>query len=181
MKIPQLKSNQLFINTLVLFSTILSQPVQAQSDFSGQQFAYATVRETAFTRPVNTRLNDIPAQTYRHFTKHYQQAEAPTWSRVSAGFQVVFRQQGVLSQAIYDEKGSFQHAIRYLDLSQVDADLLKKIRKAFPGYETDIVSEINNECRMVYLITLKSPYSMKSVLYREGEFHLIDDLDYAGL
>jgi hypothetical protein len=181
MKIPQLKSNLLSISALALFSTLFSQPVQAQSELTGQPMAYVSARETAFMRPTNTRLNDIPAQTYRHFAKHYQQAEAPAWSRVSGGFRVQFRQQGVLSQAVYDEKGSFQHAIRYLDLAQVDSDLLKKIRKAFPGYETDIVSEVNNESRIVYLITLKNPYSMKSVLYREGEFHLIDDLDYAGL
>lgn len=181
MKIPQLKSNSLFFSTLALFSILLSQPLQAQTDFSGHPVAYAAARETAFIRPINTRLNDIPAQTYRHFAKHYQQAEAPAWSRVSGGFQVLFRHQGALCQAMYDEKGSFQHAIRYLDLEQVDSDLLKKIRKAFPGYDTDIVSEVNNESRIVYLITLKNQYSMKSVLFREGEFYLIDDLDYAGL
>jgi hypothetical protein len=55
------------------------------------------------------------------------------------------------------------------------------MKREFPGFEPDIVSEINNDTRTVYIITLKSAHSMKSVLYKEGSFQVIDDLEYAGL
>lgn len=181
MKIPQLKSNMLFISALALISATTPQLLSAQTGLSGQQFAFASPQEPAFSRPANTRLNDIPAQAYRHFAKHYQQARETTWAKVSAGYQVQFRQNEVTSQVNYDDKGTFQQAIRYLEPEQVDADMVKRIRKAFPGYQLDIVSEINNECRIIFLITIKNQYAMKSVLLREGEFHLIDDLEYAGL
>lgn len=181
MKIPQLKSNVLFISLLAAITTIPTELTYAQSDPFGQHLAFASVREKAFSRPENTRLNDIPTQAYRHFAKHYQQANEAAWSRVSSGYRVQFRQNGVTSQVSYDEKGTFQQAIRYLEPGQVDIDLVKRIQKAFPGYQLDIVSEINNECRIVFLITLKNQYTMKSVLLREGAFYLIDDLDYAGL
>jgi hypothetical protein len=181
MKIPQLKSNLLFISALIPVSLLLTQPLHAQSDLSGPQIAYSSARETAFSRPSNARLNDIPTVAYRHFAKIYlQHAEGTTWTRVSNGYQARFQDNGILCQVSYDEKGTFRQAIRYLEPAQADADLVRRIRKAFPGYEPDIISEINNECRIVYLITMKNQYTMKSVLLREGEFQLIDDLDYAG-
>ena len=181
MKIPQLKSNMLIINVFFTISTLLPLALSAQADPAGQHLAYATTRDNQFLRPVNTRLNDIPAQAYRHLSKNYPQAREAAWSRVSGGYQARFQENGIMTQVCYDERGAFRQAIRYLEAGQADAELLKKLGRAFPGYQPDIISEINNECRIVYLITLKNQYSMKSVLYREGEFQLIDDLDYAGL
>jgi hypothetical protein len=181
MKIPQLKSNMLLINALFVVSAALPLSLGAQTGPTRQQMAYTQTGDNVFSRPSNARLNDIPIQAYRHFAKHYQQARETAWSRVSTGYQVRFQQNGVVSQAYYNENGSFRHAIRYLEPAQVDADLVKRLRKAFPGYQLDIVSEINNESRIVFLITMKNQYTMKSVLLREGEFQLIDDLDYAGL
>jgi hypothetical protein len=130
--------------------------------------------------PVNVRLNEIPSEAYRHFNRQFSNANEASWSAINKGFQVNFQQDGTLSQAFYDRQGRFLHAIRFLTASQCDQDLVQRVQREFPGYQLDIISAVSNEFRTVYLITLKSSHAMKSVLYRDGSFSMIDDLDYAG-
>jgi hypothetical protein len=181
MKIPSIKSNFLLINVLFSIGCMAPALLTAQSTGTNQSFAYAPPNELAYTRPANARLNDIPSIAYRHFAKNFPQAEQTIWSKLSGGYQVRFNASGILNQANYDRHGNFLHGIRYLEAGQIDGQILKRLKREFPGFDPDIVSEVNNESRTVYVITLKSAFSMKSVILREGVFQVIDDLDYAGL
>jgi hypothetical protein len=181
MKIQALKSNFLLINVLVAISALSPLALVAQADAVNQMLAHSQARQTDYARPANTRLNEIPVQAYRHFARNFSHAEETSWSKVAGGFLVRFQSSGTLNQASYDRYGNFLHGIRYLAPTQIDAHLLKRMKREFPGFEPDIVSEINNDTRTVYIITLKSAHSMKSVLYKEGSFQVIDDLEYAGL
>ena len=130
--------------------------------------------------PVNVRLNEIPSEAYRHFNRQFSGATETSWSAINKGYQVNFQEDGKVSQAFYDRQGRFLHAIRFLTAAQCDQDLLQRVQREFPGYQVDIISAVSNEFRTVYLITLKNSHTMKSVLYRDGSFSMIDDLDYAG-
>ena len=142
--------------------------------------ASATDTRSGRPNPVNVRLNEIPSEAYRHFNRQFATAAEASWSAIHKGFQVNFQQDGVLSQAFYDRQGRYLHSIRFLSPAQCDQDLLQRLQREFPGFQTDIISAVSNEFRTVYLITLKSTHTMKSVLYRDGSFSMIDDLDYAG-
>jgi hypothetical protein len=181
MKIPSIKSNYLLINVLFGIGCLVPALLSAQATGTNQSLAYSSLSEQAYTRPANTRLNDIPSHAYRHFAKNYPQAEQTIWSKQSGGYQVRFNASGTLCQANYDRFGNFLHGIRYLEAGQIDGQLLRRLKREFPGFDPDIVSEVNNESRTVYVITLKNAFSMKSVVLREGVFQVIDDLDYAGL
>lgn len=180
MKIPYLKPNLLLINALIAISTSNPHALVAQTDAGSAVLAYHQATERSFSRPVNARLNDIPVQAYRHFVRNFSQAAEESWSKQTSGYQVRFKSSGVLCQASYDRFGNFMYGVRFLEAGQIDGQILKKLKHEFPGYEPDIVSEINNESRTVYMITLKNQYSMKSVLFKEGSFQVIDDLEYAG-
>lgn len=162
--------------------TTAFSPVEltAQSDPLRVTMTSTLTAEPGHPRPENARLNDIPAQAYRHFHKNFSKVEGASWSRDSRGFQVRFQREGIPSQAYYDHHGNFRYAVRYFDASQCDAQVMEKVKRAFPGYQPDIISEINNEVRLVYLLTLKNESSVKSIMIRDGDIQLIDDLSYAG-
>ena len=92
-----------------------------------------------------------------------------------------FTESDQLNLVYYDNEGSFQYAVRYLAENDLNHDLQKRLKREFPGYQFDILSEINNEVRTVFLVTLKNKYSMKSLMIDQGEIKVIEDLNYAGL
>lgn len=180
MKMNRLTQGFLLLGMMSVTTAFSPVELTAQADPVGLTMAGAHAVEPGYPRPVNARLNDIPAQAYRHFHKNFSKVEGISWARVNRGFQVRFAWDGIPGQANYDPYGNFLYSVRYFDASQCDALVMDKVKRAFPGYQTDIISEINNDIRIVYLITLKNESSMKSIMIRDGEIQQIDDLSYAG-
>ncbi len=86
-----------------------------------------------------------------------------------------------MSLAYYDNQGAFLYSVKYFEESDLNNDLQKRLKREYPGFQFDILTEINNEIKTIYLVTLKNKYSMKSLLIEQGEIRVIDDLNYAGL
>jgi hypothetical protein len=165
----------------LLLATVAFSPVRlkAQEEQAKKTLSQYVADETGYPRPLNVRLNEIPGQAYRHFHKNFSKVESVTWARGNRGYQVRYQAEGIPGQAFYDQHGNFQYSVRYLDVAQCDAVILERLKREFPGYQADIISEVNNESRLAYLVTLKNAFSMKSVMIRDGEVQVIDDLAYA--
>jgi hypothetical protein len=174
MKINRLTQGFLLAGMMSVTTAFSPVELTAQADPVGVYEALP-----GYPRPVNIRLNEIPGQAYRHFQKNFSRVEAVSWSRENRGFQVRFQRDGLPSQAHYDLHGNFRYAVRYFEAGQFDAQIMDRIKRAFPGYQPDIISEIDNDTRLVYLVTLKNDFSMKSIMVRDGDIQVIDDLSYA--
>jgi hypothetical protein len=178
-KIKRLTYKLLAISLLHASVVFIPVMLKAQEEAAKKAQSLYMVEETGYSRPLNVRLNEIPAQAYRHFHKNFSKVASVSWVRGSRGYQVQYLAEGLPGQAYYDQHGNFEYSVRYFELAQFDAVILDRLKREFPGYQADIISEVNNETRRVYLVTLKSAFSMKSVMIRDGEVQVIDNLDYA--
>jgi hypothetical protein len=178
-KINRLTYKLLAIN--LLLATVAFSPVRlkAQEEPAKKIPLEYAVDESGYSRPLNVRLNEIPGQAYRHFYKNFPKVASVSWARGCRGYEVRYQAEGIPCQALYDQYGNFQYSVRYLEVAQCDAVILERLKREFPGYQADIISEVNNDTRLVYLVTLKNAISMKSVMIRDGEVQVIDDLAYA--
>jgi hypothetical protein len=129
----------------------------------------------------NVRLNEINILAFRHFRKNYPLVEQEYWEKTQHGLTVRFKDSDKMSLAYYDNQGAFLYSVKYFEESDLNIDLQKRLKREYPGFQFDILTEINNETKTIYLVTLKNKYSMKSLLIEQGEIRVIDDLNYAGL
>jgi hypothetical protein len=129
----------------------------------------------------NVRLNEINTLAFRHFRKNNPQVEQEYWEKTQHGLTVRFKDSDKMSLAYYDNHGAFLYSVKYFEESDLNIDLQKRLKREYPGFQFDILTEINNETKTIYLVTLKNKYSMKSLLIEQGEIRVIDDLNYAGL
>lgn len=173
--------NPLFTILLVAIFSASSSSLVAQGGFRK-----SLIREYGYQAGIpqvqsNVRLNEINTLAFRHFRKNYASVEQAYWEKNQHGFMAKFTESDQLNLVYYDNEGSFQYSVRYLAENDLNHDLQKRLKREFPGYQFDILSEINNEVRTVYLVTLKNKYSMKSLMIDQGEIKVIEDLNYAGL
>jgi hypothetical protein len=163
------------------FSLLFSDDLVAQGGFKK-----AIYKESGYAmseQPVqsNIRLNEINPQVFRHFRKNYPTVEQEYWEKTNNGLIAHFKNADNISLAYYDNQGAFLYSVKYFEESALNNDLHKRIKKEYPGFQFDILSEVNNEIKTIYLLTLKNKYSMKSLIIDQGEIRVIDDLNYAGL
>jgi hypothetical protein len=178
--------SKIFCKPLVIIaiggiSLLLSSEMMAQGNFKK-----AIYKESGFSGPdhqvqSNVRLNEINPQAFRHFRKNYPSVEQEYWEKTQNGFTAHFKEGDKLSLAYYDHQGGFLYSVKYFEESDLNNELQKRLKREYPGFQFDILTEINNETKTVYLVTLKNKYAMKSLLIDQGEIRVIDDLNYAGL
>lgn len=163
------------------FFTLLTFQVGAQENWKKAVYQSDNFSEKGHSFQSNVRLNEINTQAFRHFRKSFPAIESEYWEKNQNGFMARFKESNKFTMVYYDNQGSFQYSVKYFEESDLDEEIQKRIKKEYPGFQLDIVTEINNEIRNVYLVTLKNKYSMKSLLINQGEIQVIDDLNYAGL
>jgi hypothetical protein len=164
-----------------LASSLLSSPssMTAQGRVDHVYFASMGVGNRDISRSNVLRLNDIPALAARHLHKNYQKTESVSWSRKQGGYVATLNQDGRLHQINYDQAGNFQYSIRFLEVKDLGEQMLKQIKKEYPAFAFDIIAEVKNEIRTEIILTLKNEYVMKSLMIRNGQIQVIDQLDYA--
>jgi len=167
--------------TTICFFSLLQVTVHAQGNWKKAINHHGNLDESAQSFQSNVRLNEINTQAFRHFRKNYPSVEQEYWEKTRNGYTVRFKESDKLSLAYYDNQGGFLYAVKYFVESDMDIELQKRLKREYPGYQFDILTEINNEIKTVYLVTLKNKYSLKSLMIDQGEIRVIDDLNYAGL
>lgn len=179
MKIPNFKSKILIISALA--SSLLVSPVvlTAQGEHEFLYLASLKHGESRVSGNFTPRLNEIPALAARHLAKNYQRANEITWARKSSGFVASIQQDGYVLQVNYDQAGNFQYAVRFVQLRDLGGDICRQISKLYPGFSADIVAEVKSDFRTEYILTIKNESSMKSLMVRDGQIQVIDDLSYA--
>jgi len=181
-----MKMSKIFCKPLIIILTgaislLFSSKIVAQGNFKKALF-----RESGYAVPEqkvqsNVRLNEINPQAFRHFRKNHPNVEQEYWEKTQNGLIAHFKNGDNFSVAYYDNQGAFLYSVKYFEESALNNELQKRIKREYPGYQFDILSEVNNEIKTIFLVTLKNKYTMKSLVIDQGEIRVIDDLNYAGL
>lgn len=169
--------------TIFLCTLVLLFPIGLKAQSSGKKHNNQESGFNVSDHPVqsNVRLNEINILAFRHFRKNNPQIEQEFWEKTQHGLIVRYKDSEKQSLAYYDNYGAFLYSVKYFEESDLNNDLQKRLKREYPGFQFDILTEINNEIKTIYLVTLKNKYSMKSLLIEQGEIRVIDDLNYAGL
>ena len=165
----------------ICFIFLLQATVHAQGNWKKGTNQHGNVPEVMQMIQSNVRLNEINTQAFRHFRKNNPLIEHEYWEKTQNGLTVRYKDSDKLGLAYYDNQGAFLYTVKYFEESDLNIDLQKRLKREYPGFQFDILTEINNEIKTIYLVTLKNKYSMKSLLIDQGEIRVIDDLNYAGL
>lgn len=163
------------------FSLLFSGNLMAQGGFKKAIYKESGFIGSDHQVQSNVRLNEINPQAFRHFRKNYPTVDQEYWEKTQNGFTAHFKESDRISLAYYDNQGGFLYSVKYFEEADLNSDLQKRLKREYPGFQFDILTEINNETKTVYLVTLKNKYAMKSLLIDQGEIKVIDDLNYAGL
>jgi len=134
-----------------------------------------------FTRDFtsNARLNEINPQAFRHFKKNFPSISNEYWYKTQNGFIVKYIDRNIISQAFYDQRGSFEYGIKYFEEKDLSREMKNRINKEFPGYSIDVVSEVISDENIVYLLSLKNKMMVKNIMMTENELKVIEDISYA--
>jgi hypothetical protein len=181
MKVSKLFCKPLIIIVIGAISMLFSSKMVAQGNIKKGFY-----KESGYAIPEhlvqsNVRLNEINPQAFRHFRKNYPSVEQEYWEKTQNGLIAHFKNAENISLAYYDTQGAFLYSVKYFEESALNNELQKRIKREYPGFQFDILTEVNNETKTILLVTLKNKYAMKSLIIDQGEIRVIDDLNYAGL
>ena len=143
--------------------------------FNSSSSAQGVIREFSS----NLRLNDINPQAFRHFKKNYSSVSNEYWSKTDAGFVVKYTENQVISQVFYDQRGAFMYGIKYFEEKDLSKEIRSMVHKEFPEYQIDVVSEINSDANVIYLMSLKNKMTVKNIMISETGLRVIEDILYA--
>jgi len=95
------------------------------------------------------------------------------------GFVVKFEDQQIINQVFYDERGAFRYGVKYCEEKDLGKEIRYRVHKEFPGYQIDVVSEINSDDNTIYLMSLKNKTSVKNIMLSDSDLKVIEDIMYA--
>ena len=123
----------------------------------------------------NVPLNEISTRACRQFYRLFPKADlGQYWYACSDGYQVSFTEKGVHYQAWFDPRGGYRYSLHYYagkDIPREPGDLL---RRKYPDYQINVVTEITDGDRVVYLVRMVSATSIKTISVCEGEIEVIE-------
>jgi hypothetical protein len=123
----------------------------------------------------NVPLNEIKVRAYRHFRKNFPAISDETWFKYDQGYLVSFVINSWRNQVHYDTRGFFLYSVKYYTGAAIDRETGSMIKKKFPDYQIDVVTEINNGEKTFYLVIIKNPAFVKTISICEGTVGIIKE------
>lgn len=151
--------------------------------FPGIAFGQNSCLPTAYTYsdPGNTissniPLNEINGRAFRNFHHIFRHvSDGERWFYSGQGYQVSFTIRGVYYQAFFDSHGGYRYSLHHYAGKEIPREAGDLIRRKYPDYQLDIVTEITDGDKIVYLIRLVGISSIKTVSLCDGDIELIGE------
>jgi len=118
------------------------------------------------------RLNEVNIHAARYFNKKFPDIIEQSWYSTSIGNQVVFKENGISRQSIFNQRGEFEYTIKFIEAKDLPQNILKRIALNFPRFEVHSVSEIQFSENCMYFIVIIQSNTQKSFVISEEEIQL---------
>jgi hypothetical protein len=128
----------------------------------------------------NVPLNEINIRAFRQFGKMFPRISEENWFKNKDGYIVSFVQDLVRNQVQFNPKGAFQYTIRYYEEKDMSAELSRAIKRRFPDYRINVITEIMNGEKTLYLVKIENHLSVKTVSVVDGKMEITEDLVNGG-
>jgi hypothetical protein len=168
-----------------LFAGLVWAPnyTTAQNEISPVAYRYNEPRSGAGGDiSCNVPLNEISIHAYRHFHRIFSSGvSGEYWFKSEDGYQVSFIVDGQRNQAYFDRRGAYLYSLKYYagtKMPKITADLVKR---KYPGYQLDVVTEVTDGEKVFYLVKVISPESVKTLSVSDGKIDVLEDLVNGGV
>jgi hypothetical protein len=167
----------LLLRCLVFGLVLAPCPVITQAQDEVSRAVY-THNEPGHSISCNVPLNEINIHAYRHFHRRFPSGTTGEyWFKSAEGYQVSFIQDAQRHQAYFDRRGAFLYSLKYYAGSKAMAEIVKR---KYPDYQLDVVTEITDGEKTFYLMKIISPASVKTLSVCDGKIELLEDLVNGG-
>ena len=146
-------------------------------------FGQIDIRPTAFTYndqgttiSSNVPLNEINIHAWRNFHRIFRKvAGDENWFYSDQGYRVAFLRRGYHYEAYFDDRGGYRYSLHHYagkDIPREPGDILKR---KYPDYHLNVVTEITDGEKIVYLVRLVSTTTIKTISLCDGDIQLIGE------
>lgn len=128
----------------------------------------------------NVPLNEINTRAWRNFHRLFPAAGQEYWFSFNEGYQVSYNLHSVHYQAWFDPRGNYRYSLHYYSGKEIPQDPGDLIRRKYPDYQINIVTEVTDGEKVIYLVRVASLSSIKTLSVCDGEIRVIEDqaIDY---
>ncbi|HTI91075.1 MAG TPA: hypothetical protein VL727_10830 [Puia sp.] len=129
----------------------------------------------------NVPLNEINIHAYRRFHRLFPTGTTGEyWFKSAEGYQVSFVQDALRHQAYFDLRGSYLYSLKYYGGTKMPGGPAEVVRKKYPGFGIEVVTEITDGEKTFYLVKIVNPSSVKTLSVCEGKVELLEELVNGG-
>jgi hypothetical protein len=145
----------------------------AQSDTHSAAYSYNDDDNSVTS---NVPLNEINPHAWRNFHHLFPNAiGAEKWFSSEEGYKVSFTLRGQQYRAWFGNHGAYRYSLHYYSGKEIPRDPGDLIRRKYPDYQLNIVTEITDGEKTVYLVRLVSDIRIKTLSVCDGEMRVIED------
>ncbi len=124
----------------------------------------------------NVPLNEINPRAWRNFHRIFPEATGEEkWFLSGAGYKVSFSLRGQPFQAWFANHGAYRYSLHYYSGKEIHRDPGDLIRRKYPDYQLNIVTEITDGEKTVYVVRLVSAFHIKTLSVCDGELRVVED------
>jgi hypothetical protein len=147
----------------------------AQNDFHPAAYTYNDEGNAVTS---NVPLNEINAHAWRNFHRLFPAASGQeNWLSSDEGYKVSFTMQGLQYQALFGNHGVYRYSLHYYPGKEIPREPGELVRRKYPDYQLNIVTEITDGEKTVYLVRLVNPVRIKTVSVCDGELRVVEEED----
>jgi hypothetical protein len=163
----------------VLGLALVPHAIHAQNQISPAVYAY---NDPGSSISCNVPLNEINIHAYRHFHRRFSSGiTGEHWFKSAEGYQVSFVREALRHQAYFDPRGGYLYSLKYYAGTKMPAGQAEMVRKTYPDYRIDVVTEITDGEKTFYLVKIVNPASVKTLSLCDGKIELLEELVNGGV
>jgi hypothetical protein len=141
------------------------------------------IRPTAYTYnedgnniSSNVPLNEINSRAWRNFHHTFRTVTGDeNWFYSDQGYRVSFVQGGHHYEAYFDERGGYRYSLHHYAGKEIPREPGDLLRWKYPEYQLNVVTEITDGEKIVYLVRLVNPTHILTVSLCEGDLQVIGE------
>jgi hypothetical protein len=125
----------------------------------------------------NVPINELSPAAYRRFHRRFR--DIPTgeyWFKYDQGYQVSFTLDRHREFAYFDHSGMFLYTLKYYEGKDLPRDMEWVVKRKFPDYKIDVVTEVNDGQKTFFMLQIISPDKIKELTFVDGRIDIINEL-----
>jgi hypothetical protein len=130
----------------------------------------------------NVPLNELNSRACRHFHRLFRGVTGTEyWIKSPDGYQVDFTMaDGHQRQAFFNLNGLYRYSVKFYSGKEIPREQGDLVRNRFAGYQINVVTEITDGDKIVYLVRIFNSSSVKNVYVCEGKIDVLEELTNGG-